>query len=78
MPLHFLSKDFEILDFDPPSNPTSHYGACHFGYNNVFVNSYTLHIDFFKEGLEKEELLCHIFGIEGIFFNTQMWHENKK
>ena len=31
--LHFLSKDFEILDLDPPNNPTSHYGACHFGYN---------------------------------------------
>ena len=33
MPLHFLSKDFEILDFDPPYNPTSYYCACHFGYN---------------------------------------------
>ena len=32
-PLHFSSKDFEILDLDPPNNPTSHYGACHFGYN---------------------------------------------
>ena len=31
-PLHFSSKDFEILDLDPPNNPTSHYGACHFGY----------------------------------------------
>ena len=30
---HFLSKDFEILDLDPPNNPTSHYGACHFGYS---------------------------------------------
>ena len=33
MPLHFLGKDFEILDLNPPNNPTSHYGACHFGYN---------------------------------------------
>ena len=33
MPLHFSSKDFEILDLDPPNNLTSHYGACHFGYN---------------------------------------------
>ena len=33
MPLHFSSKDFEILDLDPPNNPISHYGACHFGYN---------------------------------------------
>ena len=33
MPLHFSSKDFEILDLDPPNNPTSHYGACHFGYS---------------------------------------------
>ena len=33
MPLHFSSKDFKILDLDPPNNPTSHYGACHFGYN---------------------------------------------
>ena len=30
---HFSSKDFEILDLDPPNNPTSHSGACHFGYN---------------------------------------------
>ena len=29
-PLHFLSKEFEILDLDPPINATSHYGACHF------------------------------------------------
>ena len=33
VPLYFSSKDFEILDLDPPNNPTSHYGACHFGYN---------------------------------------------
>ena len=32
-PLHFSSKDFDILDLDPPNNPTSHYGACHFVYN---------------------------------------------
>ena len=40
MPLHFSSKDFEILDLDPPNNPTSHYGACHFDYNlalNTFL-----------------------------------------
>ena len=33
----FLSKNFEILDFDPPNNPTSHYGACHFGYNLALI-----------------------------------------
>ena len=33
VPCHFSSKDFEILDLDPPNNLTSHYGACHFGYN---------------------------------------------
>ena len=33
VPLHFSSKDFEILDLDPPNNPTSHYDACHFEYN---------------------------------------------
>ena len=33
MPLHFSRKHFEIFDFDPPNNLTSHYGACHFGYN---------------------------------------------
>ena len=42
MPLHFSSKDFGILDLNPPNNPTSHYGACHFGYNlaltKVFIN----------------------------------------
>ena len=32
-PLHFSSKDFKILDLDPPINATFHYGACHFGYN---------------------------------------------
>ena len=31
------SKDFEILDFDPPNNSTSDHGACHFGYNLVIV-----------------------------------------
>ena len=38
----FSSKDFEILDFDPPNNPTSHYGACYFGYNlalNTFLRN---------------------------------------
>ena len=35
--LHFSSKDFEILDFDPPNNPTSHYGACNFGYNLALI-----------------------------------------
>ena len=29
----FSTKDFEILDLDPPNSPTSYYGACHFGYN---------------------------------------------
>ena len=33
MPRHFLSKDFKIWDLDHPNNPTSHYGACHFGYS---------------------------------------------
>ena len=31
--LHFSSKEFEILDLDPPINATSYYGACHFRYN---------------------------------------------
>ena len=31
-------KDFEILDLDPPNNPTTHYGACHFGYNLALRN----------------------------------------
>ena len=33
VPLHFLNKEFEILDIDPPINASSHYGACHFRYN---------------------------------------------
>ena len=37
--LHFLSKDFKILDLDPPNNPTSQYGACHFGYNNNIMRA---------------------------------------
>ena len=28
-----MRADFEILNLDPANNPTSHYGACHFGYN---------------------------------------------
>ena len=43
VPLHFSSKDFEILDLDPPNNPTSHYGACHFGYNLALTNNDTIH-----------------------------------
>ena len=27
------NDEFCILDSNPPKNPTSHYGACHFGYN---------------------------------------------
>ena len=33
---HFRA-DFETLDLDPPNNPTSHYGACHFGYNLALI-----------------------------------------
>ena len=35
MGLHrvIFESDFEILDLDPPNNPTSYYGACHFGYS---------------------------------------------
>ena len=29
----FFEQSFKKLDFNPPNNPTSHYGACHFGYN---------------------------------------------
>ena len=43
MPLHFSSKDFDILDLDPPNNPTSHYGACHFGYNLALNNQKIRH-----------------------------------
>ena len=28
-----FQADFEILDLNPPNNPTSHYGVCHFGYS---------------------------------------------
>ena len=40
VPHHFSSKDFEILDLDPPTNPTSHYGACHFGYSLALSLTY--------------------------------------
>ena len=46
MPLHFSSKDFEILDLDPPNNPTSHSGACHFGYN-LALNHFLILIMYF-------------------------------
>ena len=50
MPLHISSKDFEILDLDPPNNPTSHDGACHFGYNHALMTSgfATTHFSGFK------------------------------
>ena len=38
-PHHFSSKEFEILDLDPPINATSHYGACHFRYNLALKRS---------------------------------------
>ena len=47
--LSFLSKDFEILDFDPPNNPTSHYGACHFGYN-LALSTYDFQGTRYKQG----------------------------
>ena len=43
VPHHFLSKDFEILDLDPPNNPTSHYGACHSGYR-LALKKFSLNI----------------------------------
>ena len=43
VPLHFSSKDFEILDLDPPNNPTSHYGACHFGYSLALRTQFLRH-----------------------------------
>ena len=45
----FTSKDFEILDLNPPNNPTSHYGACHFGYSlalNEILAIYSLYLSF--------------------------------
>ena len=51
MPLHFSNKDFEILDLDPPNNPTSHYGVCHFGYNLALIYPSLLHPA--VSGLEK-------------------------
>ena len=32
-PLHFFSKEFEILDLHPPINDTFQYGVCHFRHN---------------------------------------------
>ena len=37
-----LSKDFEILDLDPPNKPTSHYDTCHFGYNLASRNLFNI------------------------------------
>ena len=50
LPHHFETKDFEILDFDPPNNPISHYGACHFGYNLALKGEFSIFIDFFFKG----------------------------
>ena len=36
----FFEQNFENLDLDPPNNPTSHYGACHFGYNLTLSKQY--------------------------------------
>ena len=46
----FLSQDFGILDLDPPNNPTSHYGACHFGYNLALKGQFMIIIEFFFKG----------------------------
>ena len=43
MPLRFR-VDFEILNLDPPNNPTSHYGAYHFGYNLALITKIFLYI----------------------------------
>ena len=32
--------DFEIRNLDLPNNPTSHYGACHFGYSLALSLTY--------------------------------------
>ena len=40
MPLHFSSKEFEILDLGPPINATSHNGACNFTMVQAQVKSY--------------------------------------
>ena len=60
MLLHFLSKDFEILDLDPPNNPTSHYGACHFGYNLalMMVLSYRVQIPLVLVKFQKQLQFC--------------------
>ena len=54
--LHFLIKDFEILDLDPPNNPTSHYGACHFGYNLALNTKNNLQRYFENTKIAKKEL----------------------
>ena len=68
MPLHFSSKDFEILDLDPPNNPTSHYGACHFGYNLALMSK---HDDKFSIISATE-----IFAIN--IFMTTYWEKKEK
>ena len=68
MPLHFSSKDFEILDIDPPNNPTSHYSACHFGYsvalklvdfmpNSYVKKDFSFNVNFSVYGDEKANML---------------------
>ena len=55
--LHFSSKDFEILDLDPPNNPTSHYGACHFGYNLALKGEWCYYFDIATKKLRFRLLL---------------------
>ena len=55
-PFHFSSKEFEILDLDPPINATSHYGACHFRYN-LALTKFTMNLSFLDVGFSESNRL---------------------
>ena len=65
--LHFSIKDFEILDFYPPNNPTSHYVACHFGYSLALRS---------KKILDKDIVLCPFDIKKPLHFRVQLKSRN--
>ena len=82
MPLHFSSKDFEILDLDPPNNPTSNYGACHFGYNlalNTILGHFEANAFWFSEKRSQQRTMSFLETARGRISRSLLsWIKSKR